>query len=205
MRRLRSCIYVLAFLFTTGLMTVPSVVSAEERTLTVYTYESFIADWGPGPVVGEAFEKQCDCTLDWVGVADGVALLNRLKLEGDSTKADIVLGLDTNLISEARATGLFEPSGIDLSKIDVPGGWTDDTFVPFDYGYFAVVYDTEAIGESTRKPEGSRRRRSQGTEDRHPGSANLNARPRAGALDEGRLWRRRRQWPGRNSRTASLL
>jgi thiamine transport system substrate-binding protein len=147
MRRLRSCIYVLAFLFTTGLMTVPSVVSAEERTLTVYTYESFIADWGPGPVVGEAFEKQCDCTLDWVGVADGVALLNRLKLEGDSTKADIVLGLDTNLISEARATGLFEPSGIDLSKIDVPGGWTDDTFVPFDYGYFAVVYDTEAIGD----------------------------------------------------------
>ena len=27
----------------------------------------------------------------------------------------------------------------------MPGGWSDDTFVPFDYGYFAVVYDTKAI------------------------------------------------------------
>ena len=44
-------------------------------------------------------------------VADGVALLNRVKLEGASTKADIVLGLDTNLTAEAKATGLFAPPG----------------------------------------------------------------------------------------------
>src|SRR5262245_29596142 len=69
--------------------------------LTVYTYESFTAEWGPGPKVKEAFEKQCGCTVDFVAVTDGVALLNRLKLEGSSTKADIVLGLDTNLTYEA--------------------------------------------------------------------------------------------------------
>ena len=62
-----------------------------------------------------------------------------------STKADIVLGLDTNLTAEAKATGLFAPHGIDPSEVKVPGGWTDDTFVPFDYGYFAVVYDTEKL------------------------------------------------------------
>ncbi|MBW8640613.1 thiamine ABC transporter substrate binding subunit [Hoeflea sp. WL0058] len=119
--------------------------SASDKTLTVYTYESFVADWGPGPVVKEAFEAECDCTLEWVGVADGVALLNRLRLEGDSTKADVVLGLDTNLVAEAKATGLFAPSGVDTSDVSVPGGWSDDVFVPFDYGYFAVVYDTEAV------------------------------------------------------------
>ena len=117
---------------------------AQEK-LTVYTYESFTAEWGPGPQVEKAFESECACDLEFVSVADGVALLNRVKLEGASTKADIVLGLDTNLTAEAKATGLFAPSGVDLANVKVPGGWTDDVFVPFDYGYFAFVYDTEKL------------------------------------------------------------
>ena len=118
---------------------------AQEKTLTVYTYESFVSEWGPGPKVKEAFEKTCDCTVDFVGVADGVALLTRLKLEGEGSKADLVLGLDTNLVAEAKATGQFEPHGIDVSAVKVPGGFADDVFVPYDYGHFAVVYDTEAM------------------------------------------------------------
>ena len=119
--------------------------AAAERTLTVYTYESFISEWGPGPKVKEAFEKTCDCTVDFVGVSDGVALLTRLKLEGEGTKADVVLGLDTNLVAEAKATGLFEAHGIDASAAKVPGGFSDDVFVPYDYGHFAVIYDTETM------------------------------------------------------------
>ena len=118
---------------------------AQEKTLTVYTYESFISDWGPGPKVKETFEKTCTCKLNFVGVADGVALLTRLKLEGKGTDADVALGLDTNLISEAKATGLFEPHGLDVSAAKVPGNYSDDTFIPYDYGHFAVVYDTQAI------------------------------------------------------------
>ena len=114
-------------------------------TLTIYTYESFTAEWGPGPQVEKAFEAECACDLKFVSVADGVALLNRVKLEGASTKADIVLGLDTNLTAEAKATGLFAPAGVDESALTVPGGWNDNTFVPFDYGYFAVIYDTEKV------------------------------------------------------------
>lgn len=118
---------------------------AADKTLTVYTYESFISEWGPGPKVKEAFEKTCGCTVDFVGVADGVALLTRLKLEGEATKADVVLGLDTNLVTEAKQTGLFDTHGVDVSKVSVPGGFSDDSFVPYDYGHFAVVYDTEAL------------------------------------------------------------
>ncbi len=113
--------------------------------LTVYTYESFTAEWGPGPKVKDAFEKQCSCTVDFVAVTDGVALLNRLKLEGASTKADIVLGLDTNLTYEASQTGLFAPHGIDTNAVAIPGGFKDDTFIPYDYGYFAVIYDTQKL------------------------------------------------------------
>jgi thiamine transport system substrate-binding protein len=119
--------------------------AAAEGKLTVYTYESFTSEWGPGPQVKKAFEADCACTVDFVSVADGVALLNRVKLEGASTKADIVLGLDTNLTAEAKATGLFAPNGAAGADVKVPGDWKDDTFVPYDYGYFAVVYDTETL------------------------------------------------------------
>jgi thiamine transport system substrate-binding protein len=123
---------------------VPAAANAQQ-TLTIYTYESFVAEWGPGAKVKAAFEKTCDCKIEWVAVADGVAVLNRIKLEGASTKADVVLGLDTNITTEAAATGLFAKHGVDTTKTKVPGGWSDPLFVPFDYGHFAVVYDTEKM------------------------------------------------------------
>ncbi|WHA41408.1 thiamine ABC transporter substrate binding subunit [Agrobacterium larrymoorei] len=137
-------------LFLSGLVAssflLPGLAAAQDKkVLTVYTYESFVSEWGPGPKVKEAFEKTCDCTVNFVGVADGVALLNRLKLEGTGSKADVVVGLDTNLIAEAKQTGLFEASGIDSSSAKVPGGFKDDVFVPYDYGHFAVVYDTQVM------------------------------------------------------------
>ena len=120
-------------------------LAAAEGKLTVYTYESFTAEWGPGPKGESAFEKECACDLEFVAVADGVAILNRLKLEGASTKADVVLGLDTNLTADAKATGLFAPHGMDLGVLSVPGGYTDDVFVPFDYAHFAVIYDSDKV------------------------------------------------------------
>lgn len=118
---------------------------AAEKTLSIYTYESFITEWGPGAKVAAEFEKTCDCKVEWVGVADGVELLTRLKLEGEGTKADIVLGLDTNLVAEAKATGLFAPHRLLPEALTVPGNFADDTFLPYDYGHFAVVYDTKAL------------------------------------------------------------
>lgn len=113
--------------------------------LTVYTYGSFNAEWGPGPKVKAAFESQCDCELKFVALGHGVGILNRLRLEGDKTEADIVLGLDNNLIQAASDTGLFMPSGVDVSALKVPGGWDDEVFVPYDYGWFAFVYDKERL------------------------------------------------------------
>lgn len=114
-------------------------------TLTVYTYDSFAADWGPGPAVKKAFEAECDCELKFVALEDGVSLLNRLRMEGKNSAADVVLGLDNNLLQAARQTGLFAPSGVDTAKLTVPGGWQDATFVPYDYGYFAFVYNKEKL------------------------------------------------------------
>jgi len=121
--------------------------AAAQQRLVIYTYESFIAEWGPGPAVKQAFEAECGCTVEWVGVQDGVAILTRLKLEGEGAGADLVLGLDQNLIEEARQTGLFAPHETPLDDVEVPIEWTDEIFVPYDYGHFAVVYDREAVSD----------------------------------------------------------
>ncbi len=124
-----------------------AVPAFAKDTLTIYTYESFTSEWGPGAKIKAAFEATCDCQIAWVAVADGVAMLNRIKLEGRTTRADVVLGLDTNLTDEARSLGLFAPHGVDVKRAHVPGQWTDLDFLPYDYGHFAVIYDTEKMND----------------------------------------------------------
>ncbi|WP_415228186.1 thiamine ABC transporter substrate binding subunit [Psychromonas sp.] len=113
--------------------------------LVVYTYDSFSSDWGPGPKIKQAFEAKCACDLEFVALADGVSILNRLRLEGKNSKADLLLGLDNNLMAEAKKTGLLSEHSVDLENVTLPGGWSDKLFVPFDYGYFSFVYNTEIL------------------------------------------------------------
>ncbi|NVO57722.1 thiamine ABC transporter substrate binding subunit [Rhodobacteraceae bacterium B1Z28] len=130
-------------LIAAGLLSATSAIAADKPQLTVYTYDSFVSDWGPGPKVKEAFEAQCDCDLNLVGVEDGAALLSRIRLEGENSDADVVLGLDTNLITAAKETGLFAPSAVS-ADFALPVEWTDEVFVPYDWGYFAFVHNADA-------------------------------------------------------------
>jgi thiamine transport system substrate-binding protein len=139
----RRCALLAAVLATSA--AAPAPASADQPTLTVYTYSSFVADWGPGPALQKEFEATCGCKIEWVALEDGAALLSRLKLEGDKTEADVVLGIDTNLTVETEKTGLIAPHGIDLSGVKLPIAWNDADFVPYDYGYFAFVYDSQTL------------------------------------------------------------
>ena len=125
-------------------------LQAATPNLVVYTYDSFTSDWGPGPQVKEAFEATCECTLELVGLSDGVAMLNRLRLEGANSRADILLGIDTNLTAEARASGLFAEHGVRLESSALPEPWQDDLFLPYDFGYFAFVYNQELLADPPR-------------------------------------------------------
>ncbi len=119
-------------------------------TLTVYTYSSFAGEYGPGDAIRRAFEAECSCTLAFVVTEDAGTLLARLKLEGPSTAADIVLGLDTNLMAAAAASGLFVPHGLTVGPLDLPVPWTDEIFIPFDWGWFAFVYDSSKLTNPPR-------------------------------------------------------
>ena len=121
--------------------------NAAKPSLTVYTYASFVSDWGPGPLIEPAFEAHCQGSLEFVGVEDGAALLGRLKLEGTRSSADVIVGLDTSLVAEARQTGLLDAHGLDLGAIDFMLPWSDPVFIPYDFGYFGFVYDSEQLAD----------------------------------------------------------
>ena len=146
-------------LMLSTLLAVTTSALAQEP-LTIYTYDSFASDWGPGPKIKQAFEKECGCQIDFVPLEDGVAILNRLKLEGKHSKADLVIGMDESMLPEARKSQLFADHGVDLAPLALPGGWQDATFLPFDYGYFAFVYDAtrlknppKSLNELASRPE----------------------------------------------------
>jgi thiamine transport system substrate-binding protein len=127
-----------------GVLCVATMAMADTPVLTVLTYDSFISEWGPGPAVEKAFEATCACDLQFVGTGDGAALLARVELEGAASPADIVLGLDTSLTARAAASGLFAPHGQPpLAGLPVP--YDDPLFLPFDWGWFAFVYDKSKL------------------------------------------------------------
>ena len=105
---------------------------AETPTLTVFTYSSFTSEWGPGPLIKKAYETRCQCNLKFVGLEDGAALLSRLKLEGNRTSADVILGLDTSLIAEAQATELLAPHDVNIADINLAVTWSNSYFLPYE-------------------------------------------------------------------------
>lgn len=123
-----------------GMTLLASAANAQTPVLTIYTYDSFTADWGPGPAIEAAFEETCGCDLQFVAAGDGAALLSRLRLEGANTDADIVLGLDTNLTAAAAEAGLIVPHGLTPEGLTLPIAWDDPLFLPYDWGYFAFVH-----------------------------------------------------------------
>lgn len=121
-----------------------SGAQAQKPSLTIYTYDSFTAEWGAGPPIEAAFEKTCNCDVRFVGIDSSLAILSRLRLEGENSPADIILGLDSNSIVAAKATGLLAEHGIArdiIQQLTLPIDWHDEMFLPFDYGYFAFIYD----------------------------------------------------------------
>ena len=124
-------------LMIAGCLAASTALAADTPELIVYAPDYFGSEWGPGPAIEKGFEAVCACDLRFV-TGD---VMSRLKLEGEGTEADAVIGLTTDQTASARATGLFAPHGKDLSGLTLPVAWDDDTFVPFNWGETAFVYD----------------------------------------------------------------
>ena len=173
------------------------------KEVVIYTYDSFISEWGAGREIGEKFEASSDYTVTWVDCGDGVQVLSRALLEKDNVQADIILGLDNNIADKANAAGILDPYKpenadklIPEDVIEVLGKkWT---LTPFDYSHFAMIYDTQSNvpceGPSVRRhlrPEQPDLRRARNRHgQRHLGPARLRAAaggPRLRRPEHGRV------------------
>lgn len=123
-----------------GLLLTTSAV-AETPELIVYAPDYFASEWGPGPGIEAGFEARCGCDL----VYRTGDLLPRLLLEGSNTEADVAIGLSSDTGKVARESGLFAPHGLDTAALNLPVAWDDDTFLPFNYGHTAFVYDNTKL------------------------------------------------------------
>ena len=121
--------------------------TVQAKKLTIYTYDSFVSEWGPGPIIKKKFEEKFNTEIEFYATDSAATLLNKIILEGSSTKADIVLGLDMNLFDAANKSNLFSKYDIgDIDKqIQLPIKWNSESFIPYNYGYFAFVYNNKKL------------------------------------------------------------
>ena len=118
-----------------------------EAELVIYAYDSFVSEWGPAPRVIPKFEQMHGVTAKVVSVGDAGQVLNRAILERDNPRADIVLGIDNNMLSRALEEGVLQPYRSPNIE-SVPDRLVFDpthSVTPFDYGYFAFVYDSRVL------------------------------------------------------------
>ena len=119
----------------------------ETADLTIYAYDSFVSEWGPAGKVIPKFEEKYGVTVSVVSVGDAGQVLSRVILEKDQPRADIVIGIDNNLLARAIEEDILEPyrsPNIELIPEELR---FDPSFAvtPFDYGYFALVWDSEKL------------------------------------------------------------
>lgn len=117
--------------------------TTETPELVVYAYDSFVS-WGLANATIPKFEKMYNVKVKIITVGDAGEVLNRLILEKDNPRADVVIGIDNNLIAKAIEAGVLEPykpKNIDVVPKELIDA-LDPTYhvVPFDYGFVAVVY-----------------------------------------------------------------
>jgi thiamine transport system substrate-binding protein len=128
---------------------------AQEKKLVVYTYDSFVSEWGPGPKIAGLFEKATGIKVEFVSKGDGGQLLSTLLLEKGRSEADVALGLDNFLAPKALASGLFrpyEPKGYAAIPADLRVD-AEARLIPYDYGYFAIMWDSAKLTEPPRSLE----------------------------------------------------
>jgi thiamine transport system substrate-binding protein len=133
-----------AAIFGQGKPESPASIANE---ITVYAYDSFTSEWGPGPLVVPAFQQKTGIKVNLVSAGNGGELLQKVLLEKNNPKADVVVGLANDILHEVLASGLFVSyRSPEMDRIPEFLHFDSSfTLLPFNYGNFAFVYDTRKI------------------------------------------------------------
>ncbi|MEL3907533.1 MAG: thiamine ABC transporter substrate binding subunit [Treponemataceae bacterium] len=120
------------------------VAESSKELVTVYAYDSFTAEWGPGPELKRRFEEETGYTLQYVTFDDAPAVLSQAVIEGENCRADVLVGIDNFNFRQAKDSGVLQAyKSKNVSRISPKELIFDSSFLvtPYDYGYFAFMYD----------------------------------------------------------------
>ena len=136
-------------LFVSAACSKKAAQSAEKKEVVIYTYDSFMSEWGPGSAIASGFEKESGFSAVYVNCGDAAQVLSKAVLEKNNVQADVLLGVDNNLINKARNENVlvsFKPEGADdVIPSELSDGLGGDWLLtPYDWSKFALIYDTES-------------------------------------------------------------
>ncbi|MBL7669375.1 MAG: thiamine ABC transporter substrate-binding protein [Bdellovibrionaceae bacterium] len=125
-------------------------VRHQKAVVRIFSYSSFTGKGGPGPRLKEEFEKTCACVVEFIDGNDSGVLLQKLKLEGESLGADLVIGFDQYDLQKALAEIKWRQ--LDFSNLDVDPEikpvLSNSYFVPYDWGVLSFVGRKSELNEA---------------------------------------------------------
>ncbi len=150
--------YLPLLLIVVGVILLTAVITGRSAKkadgITVYAYDSFISEWGPGPEIGRLFTETTGIEVNFVSAGDAGQILQRLIAEKEKPVADAAVGIDNNLFRDAAAAGVFSPYAAEpISMVDEELRFEGDLMTPYDYGYFAFIWDSETLADPPRSFE----------------------------------------------------
>jgi len=122
-----------------------SGLAAPSQSLIVYTYDSLAGKKSFGGRVKALYEKKYPGRkVELVSFPSAGEAVSQLILEGTASKADVIMGVDASMLSKLRTKDLMDKVPKELTRVlreDLKGEG-EELFVPFDYGYVALIYDS---------------------------------------------------------------
>ncbi|MGD8525534.1 MAG: extracellular solute-binding protein [Thioalkalispiraceae bacterium] len=130
------------FLFSFLALFIPAVLSAAPQSLVVYSGRS---DKFVKPVIN-AFTEQTGIEVT-IHSGSSTALLNKLKLEGDKTSADMFISNDAGNLQKGSAMGLFTPVDNEIAR-HIPANYRarDNSWIGLSARARVLVVNTKAKG-----------------------------------------------------------
>jgi thiamine transport system substrate-binding protein len=127
------------------------------QTLTIYTYDSFVAKGGIGDFLIQKFKERTGADLKVIAPGDAAQVVAEIEREQKSKKGlrgELVVGIDLPLFERIRL--LTRPLPFQMDKIRERYRKKEFTrlvpedFLPFDYGYFAFIENKNLVKKSPK-------------------------------------------------------
>ena len=128
----------------------PITPTSKPQTLTIMTHDSFAVSED----VITAFEQDNNATIRFISAGDAGTALNRAILSKDNPIADVIYGLDNNLLSRALDEDILDPYNSPILA-QIPGEFQMDKLnraIPVDYGDVCLNYDIAYFQEHNLLP-----------------------------------------------------